>query len=164
MNWKCSVEGCKRTDRANSEWCRLHYKRWYRHGDPSTTRKTPKLDPNCAVDGCPGRPVAKGLCGNHYALRRRNGAPVRTRIFVGQYIKDGYRFVLVGTRTYEPEHRIVMARFLHRQLRSDEHVHHIDGDTLNNSPSNLQIVTASEHLRIHAATRPRGHRGRYKKG
>jgi HNH endonuclease len=29
----CSVEGCEKPTRARG-WCRIHYKRWWRHGDP----------------------------------------------------------------------------------------------------------------------------------
>jgi predicted DNA-binding transcriptional regulator AlpA len=40
---------------------------------------------------------------------------------------------------YLLEHRAVMATALGRALRSDESVHHIDGNRLNNSLSNLQL-------------------------
>lgn len=30
---RCSVEGCDRP-RTNREWCKMHYQRWYRNGDP----------------------------------------------------------------------------------------------------------------------------------
>jgi hypothetical protein len=69
------------------------------------------------------------------------------------YIKDGYRYVHVGKRHYEPEHRLVMEKFLGRKLSTEEQVHHIDGDILNNSPSNLQIVSRSEHMAIHQRER-----------
>lgn len=46
-------------------------------------------------------------------------------------------------------HRKVMEEVLGRPLRSDEIVHHIDGNKKNNNPSNLQIVTRAEHIRIH---------------
>lgn len=134
--------------------CRAHYSRWYKNGDPSVTRKVYRiLDPVCSVEGCELPTLAKGLCQNHYALLKRNGEPVRTRVFKGEYIKDGYRYVYVGYRHYEPEHRIVVERFLGRKLSTDEQIHHKDGNTLNNSPSNLQIVTRSEHMTIHQAER-----------
>jgi HNH endonuclease/Transposase len=37
-----------------------------------------------------------------------------------------------------------------RRLRSDEIVHHIDGDRLNYDPTNLMILDRPEHMRIHA--------------
>lgn len=42
-----------------------------------------------------------------------------------------------------------MEQVLGRALSSDEIVHHIDGNKRSNDPSNLQIVTRSEHARIH---------------
>lgn len=141
----------------------MHYSRWYKHGDPRVTKKSYRQSPTCSVADCDNPTWAKDLCQNHYALNRRHGEPVRKKIFVGHYIKDGYRYIHVGYRKYESEHRIVMERFLCRKLESHEHIHHIDGDTLNNSPSNLEIVTASEHLKIHAQARARGKRGRFTK-
>jgi hypothetical protein len=40
-------------------------------------------------------------------------------------------------------------------------VHHVDGDTSNNDPTNLMTVTISEHMRIHSETRGRGSDGRF---
>lgn len=40
---------------------------------------------------------------------------------------------------YVPEHRAVMAKMLGRTLTQHETVHHIDGNKLNNKPSNLQL-------------------------
>ena len=51
------------------------------------------------------------------------------------------------------EHRIVAERMLGRKLLRDEHVHHIDGNKRNNTPSNLQVLTSAEHLRLHALER-----------
>lgn len=48
--------------------------------------------------------------------------------------------------------------YLHRHLASikvgrwidgDEHVHHIDGNKLNNDLSNLEVLTNSEHAKLH---------------
>lgn len=49
------------------------------------------------------------------------------------------------------EHRLIMEQVLGRALRSDEIVHHKDGNKWNNDPSNLQIVTRREHAQIHRA-------------
>ena len=47
-------------------------------------------------------------------------------------------------------HRWIMEQELGRELRQDEVVHHIDGDKRNNDVSNLQVMTRSEHARLHS--------------
>lgn len=47
------------------------------------------------------------------------------------------------------QHRAVMERVLGRKLRPDEHVHHKDGSKTNNSPENLEVLSASEHEKLH---------------
>lgn len=46
-------------------------------------------------------------------------------------------------------HRVIAEQMLGRPLRKDEIVHHIDGNKHNNDPSNLRIMTQSEHAKIH---------------
>lgn len=53
-------------------------------------------------------------------------------------------------------------RYLHRAIWAkhngpipdDFHVHHIDGDPLNNDPANLAALPASDHLSLHGETNP----------
>lgn len=55
------------------------------------------------------------------------------------------------------EHRWVMEQVLGRKLRSDEHVHHINHDRLDNRPENLEVVSPAEHgLRhtVHPISKP----------
>jgi hypothetical protein len=46
-------------------------------------------------------------------------------------------------------HRVVMEKVLGRKLVKGEIVHHIDGDKWNNNPDNLQVMTQSEHIKLH---------------
>lgn len=51
-------------------------------------------------------------------------------------------------------YRVVAAEMLGRPLRSDEHVHHLDGRTCNNRAENLEVLNASEHAtRTHLGKR-----------
>ncbi len=50
-------------------------------------------------------------------------------------------------------HRHIMEAKLGRPLLSAEIVHHIDGDTHNNLPDNLELTNRAEHARLHAAER-----------
>ena len=47
------------------------------------------------------------------------------------------------------EHRIVIEEMLGRPLRSDEIVHHKNKDVRDNRPENLEVMTRSEHARLH---------------
>ena len=50
---------------------------------------------------------------------------------------------------YVKEHRIVMEKHLNRYLTREEHIHHINGDKTDNRIDNLQIVSSSEHNKVH---------------
>ena len=64
------------------------------------------------------------------------------------YEKEPYKVVRIGKKTIR-EHRYVMEIFLGRPLDRNEHVHHIDGNKLNNSLDNLKVVTPEEHYHLH---------------
>ncbi len=73
---------------------------------------------------------------------------------------DGY-WVLRVDGADRLEHRVVMERAIGRALRADEFVHHRDGDRSNNDPSNLELMTQSDHVRHHA---PEMRAARYERG
>ena len=64
-----------------------------------------------------------------------------------RYIKDGEWWITLhdGNDTRIPEHQFI-AEYIGI---SGEHIHHIDGNHLNNSPDNLKGMSHSEHARLH---------------
>jgi hypothetical protein len=94
-----------------------------------------------------------------YTAIRRAGGTVRDRRGAnhprwngGRRIgSHGYVLVLVGPKTYELEHRLVMANHLERPLTSNESVHHLNGDKTDNRIENLEL-RQRYHGNGHAAT------------
>lgn len=48
------------------------------------------------------------------------------------------------------EHRVVAENKIGRLLKKGEVVHHIDGNTHNNNPDNLQVMNIADHVRLHS--------------
>lgn len=51
------------------------------------------------------------------------------------------------------EHRFIMEQHLGRKLTRDEHVHHINGDSLDNRITNLIVLSNSDHQKIEVSLR-----------
>lgn len=68
----------------------------------------------------------------------------------GKYINDrGYLMISIGQGKYGYAHRIEMEKYLGRELKKEEIVHHINGDRLDNRIENLEIMTLGNHSRLH---------------
>ena len=60
----------------------------------------------------------------------------------------GYKRVYVNKKCVQ-EHRYIMEKNIGRLLKTTEIIHHINGDKLDNKIINLQIVSRSEHKKLH---------------
>lgn len=125
---KCSVPDCGRKHRAKG-FCFTHYTRYKKHGDAK-----------------PSRPVTKSKFGSE------NGR------WKGGVITDGHGRVLIyspnhpnpsSLGTYVYRYRLVMEERLGRYLKSNEIVHHKNGNHADDRIENLEVMSQSEHCKAH---------------
>lgn len=67
----CSIPDCDRPVDARG-WCKTHWMRWKRHGDPLGSAP-PRPERRCSLDDCDRKHYAQGLCEPHYARTLRHG-------------------------------------------------------------------------------------------
>jgi len=72
------------------------------------------------------------------------------------YIYNPSHPYAIGTRKlYVAEHRLIMEKYIGRYLTKKEIVHHKNEDTVDNRLKNLQLMTNSDHIKLHAKLRKR---------
>jgi hypothetical protein len=100
---------------------------------------------------CGSKPISKKLGRDYRAVQKQ-----AQKMGIKRYDERKLYVSTQGYLIHEPVrgkkllvHRLIMEQILGRPLSSDEIIHHIDGNKLNNHPSNLQIMTRSEHINHH---------------
>lgn len=154
---KCFVDNCD-NPAFSKLLCRFHYQR-KRNGTPLDALKAQGVDykprtDSCSVYACTNKRIARGLCSLHWQ-RAKAGVPLdlpenfKTILAKGWHsIPNEYK--MISTKDGDrPEHRILVEKVLGRRLNQDEVVHHKDRNKKNNSLSNLQVMTRSEHTALH---------------
>lgn len=101
-----------------------------------------------------------GRCGpcetqSHFGTKHPNWQGGRRTRSDGKYIlrvvgPDHPFACMRNVRNEIYEHRLVMAGYLGRPLQPWEHVHHKNGDTHDNCPENLELLTNSTHQQVEA--------------
>lgn len=85
----CSIPSCSRVHKSQG-FCRLHYERWLRHGDPFLNLRDGTHKDTCSVDSCDRIVKAKALCTKHYYRLRFNGSPYIVKRLDGVPLEDRF--------------------------------------------------------------------------
>lgn len=105
----------------------------------SRCREEKPLDAFCG-DSKHGRQRYCRDCRNAYMREARSR---------GKWQEQPHRVkVRVGRKVINRSRKVVQD-ILGRELSTNEHVHHIDGNPLNDNPDNLRVVSPREHYLIH---------------
>lgn len=147
----CTENNCRNKVDARG-LCNKHYLRY-----------RAKTMPKCSLEGCIRNQFAKGYCSLHNNRLSKKGyiGPVGYLINHGSgkcISSNGYMRLhkpghpMADKLGWVKEHRyIAYEAGLLTGPQDRRQVHHKDGNKLNNSLSNLEVISQSDHMKIHAS-------------
>ena len=164
----CAAPDCSRDRHYRQPYCKAHYARWRRHGDP-TAGKRPhgSTSEPCEIPEC-NRAAngGRGYCGAHYQRLRKHGDPLAvlrpsaperlwSRIdkrgpsecwpWTGKVNEHGYGILVWDGRLNARAHRIVYV-LLHGAISDDLSVRHTCDNPPCCNPAHLIPGTHAENM------------------
>ena len=108
------------------------------------SKKKPAICKNCGKEF---ETTRNSFCSRQcvYEYKKKTGIAKKS----GYWYENGYKVLYLGGKEGIKEHIKIMQDNLGRKLTSEEVVHHINGNILDNHIENLQLLTRAEHSRIH---------------
>lgn len=100
-NATCSIDDCEKPVKGWG-WCRAHYERWKRHGDPLAPGRRVGRTP-CRIEGCDEPLDGDGLCADHRRRLRVHGDPLAVVRVAGDTARRFW--IHVDTNGPRSEHR-----------------------------------------------------------
>jgi len=161
----CCIPGCSRKRHQKSRLCSAHHSQRYRNKIPLAGMRPIKprepLPMSCSLPNCErpahARAFWKGEWNAYCSMHTQRVYKNPERLSISQRlirasgegtISRGYRIIHVnGRRIYE--HRYVMEQVLGHPLTKNEHVHHRNGNWLDNRSENLVALSNEEHKLLH---------------
>lgn len=107
--------------------------------------------------------ISKSQKGNHYHLKKPMSDEAKKKIAESKIIegkghtkyRNGYVYIYYPKHPksmkdgYVAEHHLVIEENIGRYLKDNEVVHHINKNKIDNKIENLQLMTRSEHTKLH---------------
>lgn len=151
----CSITDCSAPVKYGG-MCGKHYKRWWRHGDPSVVVHSMEQLKTCSVAECNSKPKANNLCDKHYQRMRLTGKLElsRNENGMGGVNSAGYRVLgIKNERVYE--HILIAEKALGKPLPPKAVVHHISGIPDDNYGWMKLVICPDQayHLLVHRLMR-----------
>lgn len=106
---------------------------------------------SCINCGATFESLERKYCSKTCAAEYRRNNPFPTDAPIGgvSEYSDGYRFIKLADGSWVAEHRVIMEQVLGRPLTQAEIVHHRHGNTSDNNPDHLMVMSRSKHQEIH---------------
>lgn len=100
-------------------------------------------------------------CYKEYRKGKHFGA-IKEKVNISGYLYvQSPKHPKCSKKGYVAEHRLIAEKIIGRYLTDDEVVHHINRIKTDNREENLQVMTKSEHIKLHQNERRRNKNGQF---